>query len=72
MMPTEIVSESINVGDILVTSIFVLLIILFFVSLVLFIRFWSRNQNENNQKNKNIEQKLDKIIVLLEKKENNK
>ena len=71
-MPTEIVSESINVGDILVTSIFVLLIILFFVSLVLFIRFWSRNQNENNQKNKNIEQKLDKIIVLLEKKENNK
>ena len=71
-MPTEIVSESINVGDILVTSIFVLLIILFFVSLVLFIRFWSRNQNENNQKNKNIEQKLDKIIVLLEKNENNK
>lgn len=68
MMPTEIVAESINVGDILVTSMFGLLLILAFVSLVLFIRFRSRNQNEKNQKNVNIEQKLDKIIVLLEKK----
>ena len=67
-MSTEIIRESVNLGDIVFTSIFILLITLFFVSLVLFIRSWSRNQNKNNQKNINIEQRLDKIIVLLEKK----
>ena len=68
-MPTEIIAESINIGEIVYSSMFVLLVILFFVSLVLFIKSRSRGPNKNNQKNINIEQKLDKIIALLEKKE---
>lgn len=69
MMPTEIIAESINIGDIVFSLISFSLIILFIVSLVLFIKSRSRNQYKNNQKDINIEQKLDKIIVLLEKKE---
>ncbi len=69
MITKEITPERIDIDNIVSTSIFVLLIILFFVSLVFFIKSWSRKQNKNTQKNINIEQKIDKIIDLLEKKE---
>ena len=71
MMPTEVIAESINIniGDIIATSIFGLLVILFFVSFAVFIKNCSKNQKRKARNHANIEQKLDKIIALLEKKE---
>ncbi|WP_262175077.1 DUF4083 domain-containing protein [Saccharococcus sp. Marseille-Q5394] len=62
----ELINSSVNIGDIISTTIFILLIILFFVSFTVFIRrlsFTQRNKADNNIK---VEQKLDRIIELLE------
>lgn len=56
--------NNVNMGGILVTSTFIL-----FVSLAVSIRKWSNNEKKKTQNSINIEQKLDKIIVLLEKKD---
>ncbi|RWR04840.1 DUF4083 domain-containing protein [Siminovitchia fortis] len=52
--------------------IFILLIVLFFVSLTLYVRRISINQRKRAQNNTKIEQKLDRIIELLEQGKLNK
>ncbi|QTD43305.1 DUF4083 family protein [Sporosarcina sp. Te-1] len=52
------------------TLFFLLLIVLYFVSFVLFIKSRSRNQRTQLHQSQKIEQKLDQIIALL--KENKK
>lgn len=50
----------------------ILLVILFFVSLTLFVRRLTINQSSRVDEMAKIEQKLDKIIELLEQKDANK
>jgi len=63
---------NINVGDTVFTVVFtvivILLIVLFFTSLAMFIKSLLTKQKTNIDQNARIEQKLDKIIELLEKK----
>ncbi|WP_260842048.1 DUF4083 domain-containing protein [Siminovitchia fortis] len=61
-----------NIGDIVFQMIFILLIVLFFVSLTLYVRRISINQRKRVQNNAKIEQKLDRIIELLEQGKLNK
>lgn len=60
-------NSTINLGDILFTSIFIGLIVLGILSFTLFVRTLLRSQRIKMQNNSTIEQKLDKIITLLEK-----
>lgn len=64
--------DAVNLGDIVFQAIFILLIILFFVSLTLFIRKMSITQRKRVENNTKVEQKLDRIIELLEKDSSNK
>lgn len=64
--------EVVNIGDIVFQMIFILLIVLFFVSLTLYVRRISINQRKRVQNNAKIEQKLDRIIELLEQGKLNK
>lgn len=64
--------NAVNMGDVVVTIIFILLIILFFVSLTLFIRRLSVTQRKKAENNIKVEQKLDRIIELLEQDKTNK
>ncbi|WP_313957123.1 DUF4083 domain-containing protein [Siminovitchia fortis] len=64
--------EVMNIGDIVFQMIFILLIVLFFVSLTLYVRRISINQRKRVQNNAKIEQKLDRIIELLEQGKLNK
>lgn len=64
--------NAVNMGDIVVTMIFILLVILFFVSLTLFIRRLSVTQRKKAENNIKMEQKLDRIIELLEQDKTNK
>ena len=50
----------------------ILLVILFFVSLTLFVRRLTINQSSRVDEMAKIEQKLDKVIELLEQKDANK
>lgn len=59
---------NLNIFNIIFTSVFIMFIVLFFVSLAIFIRNRSNYQKKKFQKNMDIERKLDKIIELLEKK----
>ncbi|GKV55381.1 hypothetical protein NCCP2222_13280 [Sporosarcina sp. NCCP-2222] len=59
----------VHFGDIFFTVLILLLVLLFFVSLVLFIRTRSRNQKKQIVQTELIEQKLDRIIDLLEQNE---
>ena len=63
------VSSTVNIGDVLFTSIFILLVVLMFVSFAVCMKNCSKNQKKKIRNDKNIEQKLDKIITLLEKKD---
>ncbi|WP_370452969.1 DUF4083 domain-containing protein [Sporosarcina sp. BI001-red] len=54
-------------GDIMFSVITISLIVLFFVSLVLFFRRMLISQNNRAANNAKTEQKLDKIIELLER-----
>ena len=56
----------VHFGDIFFTVLILLLVILFFVSLALFVRSRSRNQKKQIVQTEMIEQKLDRIIDLLE------
>lgn len=73
MMPTEISTEvmakSINIVDIIATSILFFFVILICVALIVSIRKLSKDQKKKAQNSMNVERKLDKIIALLEKKE---
>lgn len=64
--------DVVNVGDIIFQIIFILLIILFFVSLTLFVRRMSITQRKRAENNMKVEQKLDRIIELLEQDRPNK
>ncbi|AMQ06601.1 hypothetical protein AZE41_12060 [Sporosarcina psychrophila] len=68
-IPTEVIAKNINIVDIIATSIVVLLVILVCVALIVSIRKLSKDQKKKAQNSMNVEQKLDKIITLLEKKE---
>ncbi|MEK4403233.1 DUF4083 family protein [Sporosarcina sp. FSL K6-6792] len=68
-IPTEVMTKSINIVDIIATSIVVLLVILVCVALIVSIRKLSKDQKKKAQNSMNVERKLDKIIALLEKKE---
>jgi CHASE3 domain sensor protein len=61
-----------NIVGIVFTLVVILLVTLFFISLVVFIKSQSRNRQKNIQHNIDIERKLDQIIALLEKKESDK
>lgn len=61
----DLINSSVNVGDIVFTTIFIL-IILFFVSFTLFIRRLLVTQRKSAENNRRVEQKLDRIIELLE------
>lgn len=60
------------VGDIVFQLIVILLIILFFVSITLFLRRLSITQRKRAENNTTVEQKLDRIIELLEQDKSNK
>lgn len=62
----------VTVGDIVFQIVFILLIVLFFVSLMLFIRRMWNTQRKNAENNMKMEQKLDRIIELLEQDRSNK
>ncbi|MCM3743230.1 DUF4083 domain-containing protein [Sporosarcina luteola] len=68
----ELINSSVNIGDIVSTTIFILLIILFFVSFTVFIRRLSVTQRKKAENNLKMEQKLDRIIELLEQDKTNK
>mgnify|MGYP001022551076 CR=1 FL=1 len=61
-----------NIVGIVFTLVVILLVTLFFISLVVFIKSQSRNRQKNIQHNIDIERKLDQIIALLEKKESDR
>jgi len=64
------VIKSVNItGDIILVVVYVL-IVLFVISFTLFIRRLIRNTTIRNQQTSQIEEKLDKIIELLEKDKN--
>ncbi|MBE4907506.1 DUF4083 family protein [Bacillus luteolus] len=56
-----------NITEIVFQLIIFLLVILFFVSIGAFVRSLFKNQRSNEQQSSQIEQKLDRIIELLEK-----
>lgn len=62
----------VNIGDLVFTLIFILLVILFFVSLTVFVRRLSVTQRKSVENNIKVEQKLDRIIELLEQDKTNK
>lgn len=64
--------EIVNIGDIVFQVIVLVLIILFFLSLTLFIRKLLISQRKRTEINTKVEQKLDKIIELLEESRSNK
>lgn len=66
------INSSVNIGDIVFTTIFILLIILFFVSLTVFIRRLSVTHRKRAENNVKVERKLDRIIELLEQDKSNK
>lgn len=66
------INSSVNIGDIVFTTIFILLIILFFVSFIVFIKRLSVTQRKRAEKTTKMEQKLDRIIELLEQDKTNK
>jgi hypothetical protein len=61
------INTTVNLGDILFTSIFIGLIVIGILSFVLFIRVILKRQHTKLANDTTIEQKLDKIISLLEK-----
>lgn len=58
---------TLDIGNIVLVGIFILLIILFFLSFMLFIRRILINQRLETKDSQNINEKLDRIIELLEK-----
>lgn len=60
--------NAVNVMSISVSILLIALIILFFVSFTMFIRRLIRNENQKAGEMERIEQKLDYIIELLDKK----
>ncbi|MFS0612264.1 DUF4083 family protein [Lederbergia ruris] len=58
---------ALDIGNIVLVGIFILLIILFFLSFMLFIRRILINQRSETKDSQNINEKLDRIIELLEK-----
>lgn len=62
----------VNTGLIVSQVVVLLLIILFFVSFILFVRRLLINQREKAKASLEVEQKLDKIIQLLEENNQNK
>lgn len=60
-----------NMGDILFTVITILLLIVFFVSITLFFKIMLINQSKRAAHNTEMEQKLDKVIELLERDKSN-
>ena len=64
--------ETFNTVDLVLQGFFFLLVILFFVSLFLFVKRILINQKEKAANNAKLEKKLDKIIELLEKGNRNK
>lgn len=58
---------ALDIGNIVLVGIFILLIILFFLSFMLFIRRILINQRPEIKDSQNINEKLDRIIELLEK-----
>ncbi|WP_342538314.1 DUF4083 family protein [Sporosarcina sp. FSL K6-1540] len=66
---TEVMAKSINIVDIIATSILFFFVILICVALIVSIRKLSKDQKKKAQNSMNVERKLDKIIALLEKKE---
>lgn len=58
---------TLDIGNIVLVGIFILLIILFFLSFMLFIRRILINQRPEIKDSQNINEKLDRIIELLEK-----
>jgi energy-converting hydrogenase Eha subunit H len=57
----------INIGDVIFQIITILLVVLFFISLFLFVRRLLKNQFYRNDALKRIEDKLDKIIENQER-----
>lgn len=57
-----------NLGDIMLTSVIIFLIVLFFVSLALFMKGYLTGQRNKRKRSEQIEEKLDRIIELLEEK----
>ena len=68
-IPTEVMAKSINIVDIMATSILVFFVILICVAFIVSIRKLTKDQKKKAQNSMNVERKLDKIIALLEKKE---
>ena len=66
MITKEITHNRINLDDIISTLFFVLLVTLVCVALIVSIRKLSKEQKKKAQNSRNVEQKLDKIIDLLE------
>lgn len=58
---------ALDIENIVLVGIFILLIILFFLSFMLFIRRILINQRPEIKDSQNINEKLDRIIELLEK-----
>lgn len=58
---------ALDIENIVLVGIFILLIILFFLSFMLFIRRILINQRPETNDSQNINEKLDRIIELLEK-----
>lgn len=63
---------ALDMGNIVFAGIAILLIILFFVSFMMFIRRILINQGSKASNTVTMENKLDKIIELLEKEKNSK
>jgi len=59
--------QTFNIVDLVLQGFVFLLVILFFVSLFLFVKRILINQKEKAANNAKLEKKLDKIIELLEK-----
>ena len=64
--------ETFNIVDLVLQGFVFLLVILFFVSLYLFVKRILTNQKEKAKNNAKLEEKLDKIIELLEKRNRDK
>ena len=60
------INSTINLGDILFTSIFIGLLVIGFLSFGLFLRVILKSQKTKMANHINVEEKLDKIIMLLE------
>jgi len=64
--------QTFNIVDLVLQGFVFLLVILFFVSLFLFVKRILINQKEKAANNAKLEKKLDKIIELLEKRNRDK